>query len=153
MTPLLVETERGVKATHRSARVLPETVIFDPELVSALPASVAGPSAMNAIANAVQALCGSDSNPLTGMMAEEAIRALGAALPRFLADPADQDAWTQALYGSWLAGASIGSTGMATHHKICDVLVSAFDLVHADVHCVMLPYTAAVSRRTSPARD
>jgi maleylacetate reductase len=151
MTPILVETERGVKTTQRSARVLPETVIFDPELVSALPASVAGPSAMNAIANAVQALCAKDGNPLTAMMAEESIRALGAALPRFLADTADKDAWTEALYGSWLAGASIGSTGMATHHKICDVLVSAFDLVHADVHCVMLPYTAAFGRLAAPA--
>ena len=87
MTPLLVETERGVKATHRSARVLPETVIYDPELVAHLPASVAGPSAMNGMANAVQALCGNDSNPLTGMMAEEAIRALGAAIPPLSGGP------------------------------------------------------------------
>ena len=150
MTPILVETERGVRTMRRSMRVLPETVIFDPELVRALPASVAGPSAMNAIANAVEALCASGGNPLTAMMAEESIRALGAALPRFLADTLDQDAWTEALYGSWLAGAAMGSKGMATHHKICDVLVSAFDLVHADVHCVMLPYTAAFGRRAAP---
>jgi alcohol dehydrogenase class IV len=149
MTPTLVETERGVKTTQRSARVLPETVIFDPELVSALPASVAGPSAMNAIANAVEALCAPGGDPLTALMAEESIRALGAALPRILAEAPDKDAWTEALYGSWLAGASIGSTGMGVHHKICDVLVGAFDLSHADVHCVMAPHTAVFARRAA----
>src|SRR5262245_6955555 len=37
MTPILGETERGEKITQRSPKVLPETVIYDPELVSALP--------------------------------------------------------------------------------------------------------------------
>jgi maleylacetate reductase len=150
MTPVLIETQRGVKTTQRSAKVSPETVIFDCELASALPTAVAGPSVMNAIANAVAALCARDADPLTGLMAEEAIRALAGALPQILADPMDQAAWEQALYGSWLAGASIGAAGMAAHHKICDVLVGAFDLNHADVHCVILPYTAAFDCGRSP---
>jgi maleylacetate reductase len=146
MTPMLLETERGVMAMRRDARILPETVIFDPELVGALPASVAGPSTMNAIANAIEALCTQNCDPLTVLMAEQAIRALAAALPRMIADAPDSHAWSEALYGSWLAGASIGSTGTGVHHKICDVLVGAFDLNHADVHCAMLPYTSASHR-------
>lgn len=143
MTPFLIETERGAKTMQRSGRVLPETVIYDPEFVGALPIPVAAPSAMNAIANSVAALCAPNVDPLTAMMAEESIRALGLALPRLLGDASDPDAWSQALYGAWLAGASVGVTGTGVHHAICDVLVGAFDLTHADVHCVMLPYAAA----------
>jgi maleylacetate reductase len=150
MTPVLLETERGVRMMRRDASILPETVIFDPELLSALPASVAGPSAMNAIANAIEALCAQNCDPLAALMAEEAIRALAAALPRIVADAPDSRAWSEALYGAWLAGASIGSTGTAVHHKICDVLVGAFDLNHADAHCAMLPYTSAFRRRRAP---
>jgi maleylacetate reductase len=150
MTPVLLETERGVRATRRDARILPETVIFDPELLSALPASVAGPSAMNAIANAIEALCAQNCDPLTALTAEEAIRALAATLPRIISDAPDKHAWSEALYGAWLAGASVASTGAALHHKICDVLVGAFDLNHADAHCAMLPYTAAFHRRQTP---
>jgi maleylacetate reductase len=150
MTPILIETERGVKTTRHNAKVLPETVIFDPELVGALPTSIAGPSAMNAIANSVEALCASDGNPLMALIAEESIRALSAALLRILANATDKEAWVEAQYGSWLAGAGIGSAGMAVHHKICDVLVGAFDLNHADIHCVMLPYTSAFNRRRAP---
>jgi len=150
MTPVLMETERGVRATRRDAGILPETVIFDPELLSALPASVAGPSAMNAIANAIEALCAPNCNPLATLAAEEAIRALAAALPRIVADAPDSQAWSEALYGAWLAGASIAATGTALHHKICEVLVGAFDLNHADAHCAMLPYTSALHRRQAP---
>jgi maleylacetate reductase len=150
MTPTLIETERGVRTTQRSLKVLPETVIYDPELVSALPPSIAGPSVMNAMAHSVEALYARDANPATSLMAEESIRALGDALPRILANAMDKDAWTEAQYGAWLAGVCLGSVGMAVHHKICQTLADAFDVKHADVHCVMLPYTVAFNSMTAP---
>ena len=59
MTPMLGETERGVKLTQRSPKMLPETVIYDPDLRrDAAAFHVAGPSAMNAIAQCGRgALC------------------------------------------------------------------------------------------------
>jgi alcohol dehydrogenase class IV len=93
-----------------------------------------------------------DANPATSLMAEESIRALGVALPRFLNDQNDADAWTEALYGSWLAGVCLGSVSMAVHHKICRTIGGAFDLSHADVHRVMLPYTAAFTSRETRIR-
>ena len=79
---------------------------------------VAGPSAMNAMAHAVDALCAADANPITSLLAEESIRALGRALPRLLADP-NAAAWADALYGAWLAGTCLGTVAMGIHHKIC----------------------------------
>jgi alcohol dehydrogenase class IV len=66
-----------------------------------------------------------------------------------LADP-DEAAWADALYGAWLAGTCLGTVAMGIHHKICHALGGAFDLGHADVHCIMLPYTAAFNRNTTP---
>jgi len=150
VTPILWETQRGDRIVQRNLKILPETVIYDPGFVSALPASIAGPSAMNALANAIEALCARDGNPLTQIMAEQSIRTLADALPRVLADGAHINAWSGALQGSWLAGASAGSVSAALHHKLCDVLGAAFDLTYADVHCVMLPYTAAFQLRETP---
>jgi maleylacetate reductase len=149
MTPILGEVERGVQKTLRSPKVLPETVIYDPELVARLPLHVAGPSAMNAMAHAVDALCAGDANPISSLLAEDSIRALGRAFPRLLAEP-DEAAWTDALYGAWLAGSCLGTVEMGIHHKICHTLVGAFDLSHADVHCILLPYTAAFNQNTMP---
>lgn len=150
MTPILGQTEGGVKTTLRSAKVLPETVIYDPELTLTLPDFISGPSGMNAIAHSVEALYAEDANPIISMMAEESIRALGAALPKVMADGSDIEARSHALYGAWLAGACLGSVGMAIHHKICHTLGGTFDLPHADVHCLMIAYSAAYNREAAP---
>ena len=149
MTPIVREVERGVKKTRRNPKVLPETVIYDPEFVAQLPRQVAGPSAMNAMAHGIDALCAGRANPLSSLLAEESIRALGRALPRLLADP-DDAAWAEALYGAWLAGICLGTADMGIHHKICHTVGGAFDLSHADLHCIMLPYTASFNRSRAP---
>jgi alcohol dehydrogenase class IV len=66
-----------------------------------------------------------------------------------LTDP-NEAAWADALYGAWLAGTCLGTVDMGIHHKICHALGGAFDLSHADVHCIMLPYTAAFNQNTTP---
>ena len=58
-------------------RVLPQTVIYDPNL-TLTPAGAHLPvtSGMNAIAHCGEALYAQDANPITSLMAEEGIRAL-----------------------------------------------------------------------------
>ena len=150
MTSILGQTENGVKTTIRDTKVLPETVIYDPDLTLTLPDFITGPSGMNAIAHAVEALYAENGNPIVAMMAEESIRALGEALPQVMADGSDITARSKALYGAWLAGACLGSVGMAIHHKICHTLGGSFDLPHADVHCLMIAYSSAYNRDAAP---
>lgn len=150
MTPIVGQTEADVKTTLRSPRVLPETVVYDPELAITMPPALAGTSGMNAIAHAVEALYAKEANPVISLIAEESIRALASALPQVLADPAELHGWTDALYGAWMAGICLGSVGMALHHKICHTLGGMFNLDHASLHCVMLPYSCAYNREAAP---
>jgi maleylacetate reductase len=150
MTPIIGQTEYGKKTTQRSLKVLPETVIYDPELVVTMPVSISGPSAMNAIAHAVEALYAQEANPVISMLAEEAIRSFGEAIPMIMADPHGIEGHSKGLYGAWLAGTCLGAVGMAIHHKICHTLGGSFDLNHADVHCLMIPYSAAYNREAAP---
>ncbi len=155
MTPILGQTEGGVKTTLRSPRVLPETVVYDPDLVVTMPPALAGTSGMNAMAHSVEALYAKDANPVISLMAEESIRALGRALPKVsgtgysTSKLPDIDAWTEALYGAWLAGICLGSVGMALHHKLCHTLGGTFNLDHASLHALMLPYSAAYNREAA----
>jgi len=150
MTPIWGLTEAGLKRTGRDERVLPRTVIYDPTLSLTLPAFIAGPSGMNAIAHCVEALYSENANPIVSLMAEEGIRALGEALPVVVATPDDRDARAKALYGAWLAGASLGAVGMAIHHKLCHTLGGSFNLPHADVHTVIIPHAAHYNRDAAP---
>jgi maleylacetate reductase len=150
MTPIIGQTENGVKTTQRTEKVLPETVIYDPELTVTLPDFITGPSGMNAIAHSVEALYAEDRNPIISMMAEASIAALAEALPVAMETPGDMEARGKAFYGAWLAGACLGTVGMAIHHKICHTLGGSFDLPHADVHCLMIAYSAAYNRDAAP---
>ena len=76
MTTIYGITEDGIKKTGRDPRVLPRTVIYDPELTLGLPVGLSAVSGMNAIAHAVEALYAVDANPLISLIAAEGIRAL-----------------------------------------------------------------------------
>jgi maleylacetate reductase len=150
MTPIQGITADGVKRTRRDPSMLPRVVIYDPELTLGLPARISGPSGMNAIAHCVEALYALNANPITSLMAEEGIRALGASLPVVVREPGDLEARSAALYGAWLAGAALGTVGMALHHKLAHVLGGSFNLPHAETHTLILPQAAAYNRGAAP---
>lgn len=150
MTPIIGETQGGAKTTQRTMKVLPEVVIYDVDLTLSLPPKLSATSGMNAIAHAVEALYAQDRNPVMSLMAEEAIRALGSALPVIVKDPQDREARSGALYGAWLCGMCLGSVGMALHHKLCHVLGGSFDLPHAETHTVILPHAFAYNAAAAP---
>ncbi len=153
VTPIIGETKDGVKVTQRTLKVLPEIVIYDVDFTVSLPQRLSVTSGTNAIAHAVEALYAEDRNPVISMMAEQAIGAMGRALPAIVANPKDREARAEALYGAWLCGVCLGSVGMALHHKLCHVIGGAFDLPHADTHTVILPYAMAYNAKAAPDAD
>ncbi|MBI3373649.1 MAG: maleylacetate reductase [Betaproteobacteria bacterium] len=146
MTPIYGLLEGGMKRTGRDARVLPKTVIYDPELLLGLPAANSAASGMNAMAHCVEALYAHDGNPITSMLAEEGIRALAKSLPEVVRNPDNLEARGDSLYGAWLAGVSLASAGMALHHKLCHTLGGSFGLPHAETHAIVLPHAARYNR-------
>ncbi len=103
MTPIIGETEGGVKRTQTTVKVLPEVVIYDVEQTLGLPVGMSGTSGMNAMAHAIEALYAREANPITSALALEAIGALARALPVIAERPGDRDARADALYGAGCA--------------------------------------------------
>jgi len=143
VTPILGQTENGLKTTVRDAKVLPEVVIYDPDLTLGLPVATSVASGLNAMAHAVEAVYARDRNPVSSMLAVEGVRALRDALPAIVAGPRNAEARGEALYGSWLCGTVLGTVGMSLHHKLCHTLGGTFNLPHAETHAVVLPHAAA----------
>jgi alcohol dehydrogenase class IV len=150
MTPIYGITEGGVKKTGKDRKVLPKTVIYDPTLTLTLPAKIAGPSGMNAMAHCVEALYAQDANPIISLLAIEGIRALARSLPLVVGEPNNLESRADALYGAWLGGTVLGAVGMALHHKLCHTLGGSFNLPHAEVHTVILPYATAYNQEAVP---
>lgn len=150
MTSIYGVTENGAKKTGRDIRVLPRTVIYDPELTLSLPMRLSVTSGINAIAHCVEALYAANANPVTSMMAEEGIRCLARGLPRIAQHPEDIDARAECLYGAWLAGTVLGNTSVALHHKLCHTLGGMLNLPHAETHSIVLPHATAYNASAAP---
>ncbi|MBB3931853.1 maleylacetate reductase [Kaistia hirudinis] len=151
VTPILGQTDAGTKTTIRDPKILPEVVVYDPELTLGLPVGMSVASGLNAMAHAVEGLYARDRDPISTLQAVEGIRALKEALPAIVGSPRDLAARTTALYGSWLCGTVLGTVGMALHHKLCHTLGGSFDLPHAETHAIMLPHTAAYNEPAAAA--
>ncbi|MBN3852307.1 maleylacetate reductase [Paraburkholderia sp. Ac-20340] len=143
MTPIFGITEDGLKRTGRDAKVLPKTVLYDPELSAGLPAQLSFVSGLNAIAHAAEGLYAKDGNPVMALMAEEGIRSLAKGLRDINKRHRNMEARSDALYGAWLCGMVLGNVGMALHHKLCHTLGGTFNLPHAETHAIVLPHALA----------
>jgi maleylacetate reductase len=127
---------------------LPATAIYDPELTLDLPARTSAASGMNAMAHAVESLYGIDTNPVVQTMAEEAVRRLGASLPRLVDNPRDLAARTDALYGAWLAANFRAEVGL--EHAIAQRVRQWFNLDHAHTHAIATPYAVGFNGASAP---
>jgi maleylacetate reductase len=136
-------TEASRKTTGVDPRVLPTTVIYDPELTYSLPVGLSVASGLNAIAHCVDSMWAPRTDPINRSMAAEGIRALAEGLPRLIADSAHPAGREAALYGAYLSAVAFASAGSGMHHKICHVLGGTFNLPHAQTHAIVLPYVLA----------
>jgi maleylacetate reductase len=138
-TPIWGTTDGERKTTGRDTKVLPRTIIYDPELLTGLPPAVTAASAMNAMAHCVAGLWLPDRTPVTVAYATEAMRRFGAFLPRAVANGGDLAARGECLIAAWLAG-TVLTAGTGLNHKLAHVM-GGYGLPHAETHAVLLPHT------------
>ena len=150
MTDIWGISEGGGKTTGRDKRVVPKTVIYDPDLTRGLPARLAGPSGINAMAHSVEALYAHNRNPVLSMIAEEGIRAIASGLPSVCDGSAGDDARGEALYGAFMCGLALSTATMGIHHKLCHVVGGTFQLPHAETHTIILPHATHYNRDAAP---
>lgn len=150
VTPVWGLTESDRKTTGTDPRVLPRTVVYDPDLTLTLPTALSVASGLNAMAHCVEALWAPKRNPVSSAVAEDGIRRLSAGLTALTTDVTDVEARSDLLLGAYLAGSAFAVAGAGLHHKICHVLGGAFDLPHARTHAIVLPYVLAFNSTTAP---
>lgn len=153
MTPVWGETSGGSKTTGTDLRVLPKTVVYDPQLTLQLPLAVTAASVANALAHCVEAVWTEKANPITETTAVEAARALADGLRKLLlrsSNQAELAARGELLLGACLAGTALASAGTGIHHKLCHLLGGTYNLPHAETHAAVLPQVARVKALEVP---
>jgi maleylacetate reductase len=147
-TPIWGMSDGERKFTGKDVKVLPRTIIYDPELTLSLPPAVSAASAMNAIAHCVEGLWVPDRTPFVMALASDAARRFGRHLPRAIGSGADRDACAECLVAAWLAGVVL-CTGTGLQHKLAHVL-GGLGLPHAETHAIILPHVTRFNLAAAP---
>jgi len=140
----------GLRVGYKSEWILPKIIIYDPEAAMGVPVEILIPSGVNAIAHGVESCYSQGATPVNNLIAGEGISAMASALKRISSGEDNSNARGDGLYGAWLCGTSLGSAGVALHHKFAHVLGSTFALEHSMVHTAALPYSVAYTAPGAP---
>ncbi|KAG6830226.1 hypothetical protein H0H92_001666 [Tricholoma furcatifolium] len=153
-TPIIGQTENGVKTTQKTLKVLPEVIIYDVNLTLTLPAKMSVTSGINAIAHAVEALYSKEANPIMDLLAQEGIKNIASALSIIVNDTDSESllqARSKAQYGAWACGTCLGANPRASLTVRFKNPGGTFNLPHAETHTVILPH--AIAYNTPFAED
>ncbi|MEM9438758.1 MAG: maleylacetate reductase, partial [Pseudomonadota bacterium] len=148
-TPILGQTENGLKTTLTDPKVTPDIVLYDPELIQSLPIRMTVTSALNAMAHAAEALYAPNRTDHTDALARRGFEAFANGLPDVLKEPRKLTARLETQRGAWACGRVLGLVGMALHHKLCHTLGGSFGLPHAETHAIILPHAIAYNARSA----
>lgn len=132
------EEKRGVS----SALNLPEIAVLDPELTLGLPAAITAATGVDAMVHAIEAYASknANNNPLSKMLARQALQLLGANIETAVFNGADIEARSAMLLGSMLAGQAFANSPVAAVHALAYPLGGTFHVPHGLSNALVLPH-------------
>jgi maleylacetate reductase len=150
LTDLYGMTSDGGKRTGRDPRVVPDVALYDVALTLDMPLALSVTSLMNALAHPVSALSTGRLDPAGVERALQASEAVYTALRLLTHDPRDVAGRSAAIDGTVLAGWVLRTLPVGQHHELAHALGGRFDLDHAGLHSVLLPFSIARLVQTAP---
>jgi alcohol dehydrogenase class IV len=132
------EEKRGVS----SPVILPDMAILDAELTLGLPAHITAATGVDAMVHAIEAYASksANNNPLSKLLAREALRLLGANIEAVVADGSNLEARGAMLLGSMLAGQAFANSPVAAVHALAYPIGGTFHIPHGLSNALVLPH-------------
>ena len=143
VTPVTIitvgETEkRGVV----SPVILPDVALLDPDLTLGLPAHTTAATGIDAMVHAIEGYASksANNNPISKMLARQALQLMGAHLETAVREPGNREARAAMLFGSMLAGMSFANSPVAAVHALAYPIGGTFHVPHGLSNALVLPH-------------
>lgn len=150
VTPIaIVTTGETTKMGVVSPYLLPDLALLDADLTLGLPPAVTAATGIDAMVHAIESYTSKlKKNPLSDLLAREALRLLAANLERAVGDGGDREARQAMLLGACLAGQAFANAPVAAVHALAYPLGGHFHIPHGLSNALVLP---EVIRFNAPA--
>lgn len=139
------EEKRGVS----SPVILPDVAVLDAELTLGLPPAITAATGIDAMVHAIEAYASknANNNPLSRMLARQALQLLGANIETAVSDGRNMEARGAMLLGSMLAGQAFANSPVAAVHALAYPIGGTFHIAHGLSNALVLPHVLRFNAR------
>jgi alcohol dehydrogenase class IV len=149
---VLASPEHGVKASLRSAGMLPRLAVVDPELTWDLPPAITASTGLDALAQVIEPYVSTRANPMTDLICLDGIRRIAISLPKAFENGADRAARSGMAWGSLLGGLALANAGLGAVHGFAAPIGGMFPAPHGAVCAALLPHVVEINVEALRAR-
>jgi Alcohol dehydrogenase, class IV len=153
VTPIsIVTTGASEKMGVVSPVLLPDVALLDPELTHGLPPHVTAATGIDAMVHAIEAYASvsSNNNPISRLLAKEALALMGRSILTAVRDGSNAAARADMLLGSMLAGQAFANSPVAAVHALAYPLGGHFHIPHGLSNALVLPHVLRFNIVTAP---
>jgi alcohol dehydrogenase len=151
-TAVFTMRDKKKKGGINSRFLYPDLALLDPLLTLSLPPNITATTGMDALTHAIEAFTSLQSNPMSDLVAKEAIALVGANLKTAFDNGDDLEARRGMLMASLLGGLALASAGVTACHALAYPLGAFFDIPHGMANAVLLPYIMAHNAGSAQAK-
>jgi len=145
--------EHGRKVSIRSAEMLPDVALVDPELTVSAPPALTAHTGMDALTQCIEPYVSHMANPLTDGLCREGIARAAASLRTAFTEPKDIAARTDMAVASVFGGLALANAKLGAVHGFSGVLGGRFgNAPHGAVCAALLPHAFRVNARVLDAK-
>lgn len=149
---VITDPERHYKVSIRSNNLCPAIAILDPGMLKTLPSRIAAMTGMDTLTHAIEAYVSTSANPITDLMALEAIKLCGKWLKKFVANRADVEAASSMQLACMFAGVAFANARLGNVHAMAHPLGGHFNLHHGLSCAIVLPRVMDYNLSSSPQK-
>ena len=143
VTPVSIITVGGdEKRGVSSPIILPDIAVLDADLTLGLPPAITAATGVDAMVHAIEAYASKNpnNNPLSKMLARQALQLLGANIGKAVFEGRDRAARGAMLLGSMLAGQAFANSPVAAVHALAYPIGGTFHVPHGLSNALVLPH-------------
>jgi alcohol dehydrogenase class IV len=149
---VLSSPEHRVKASIRSAFMLPRVALIDPELTYDLPPQITAATGLDALTQLIEPFVSVKANPMTDAICREGLPLVARSLRRAYEHPDDTRAREDMSVAAMLSGMALASAALGAVHGFSGPLGGMFDAPHGALCAAVLPYVVEVNERAAKQR-
>ena len=127
----VISSADGKKNVAIDATLYPDIALLDVDMIKTMPRQIATTTGIDAIVHAIEGYTSATrKNPISDMLACEALRYLLGNIEASVADDATDDIRSRMLLGAMLAGQAFANATVAAVHAFAYALAEGFHLAH-----------------------